>query len=117
MKNKLVRIAVCGGISLLVFSNADIHIMAAPVSANSVSANSVSVNSVSTNSIIAGGSALNGAATGKITAVLPSGGVNLTLSKAPSLESLQGNDSNVQIEKVLEFAQNDARKQHFKFIF
>ena len=36
--------------------------------------------------------------------VLPSGGVNLTLAKGPSLDSLQGEDSNRKIETTMELA-------------
>ena len=45
------------------------------------------------------GTALNG-----INSVLPSGGVNLTLAKGPSLDSLQGSDDNHKIEPTLELS-------------
>lgn len=41
---------------------------------------------------------------GGISSVLPSGGVNLTLAKGPSLDSLQGAQSNVKIESTLELS-------------
>lgn len=94
MKSKLIRIAACSAISTLIFTNTDIYALAAPVN-KGTSADKT---------IIANEEADLGSQTGKITAVLPSGGVNLTLSKAPSLDSLQGTNSNVQIEKVLELS-------------
>lgn len=94
MKRKLIRIAAYGAISTLIFANTDIYAMAAPVTAG-----------VSSNSTIAVNEEITvGSSTGKITAVLPSGGVNLNLSKAPSLDSLQNADSNVKIEKVFELS-------------
>lgn len=41
---------------------------------------------------------------GGISSVLPSGGVNLTLAKGPSLDSLQGAQSNIKIESTLELS-------------
>jgi len=94
MKKKLIRIAVCSGISVLMLTNTGINALAAPTNAGSVSNNNVTVS----------GNFTGGSSTGKISAVLPSGGVNLTLSKAPSLDSLQDSSSNVRIEKVLELS-------------
>lgn len=94
MKRKLIRIAALGAISTLVFTNTDIYAFAAPVNAGTSA----------DRTIIANEGADLGSQTGKITAVLPSGGVNLTLSKAPSLDSLQDTNSNIQIEKVLELS-------------
>lgn len=94
MKKKLIRMAAYGGISVLILSNTSINLLAAPINAAGTSNNSITVSgNVSTTS-----------STSKISAVLPSGGVNLTLSKAPSLNSLQGTNSSVQIEKVLELS-------------
>lgn len=94
MKRKLIRIAAYGAISTLIFTNTDIYAFAAPVNAGVSSNSTITVNEEIT----------AGSSTGKITAVLPSGGVNLNLSKAPSLDSLQNADSNVKIEKVFELS-------------
>lgn len=94
MNNKLVRIAVGTGISLLVLNSTNINALASTVNVSSVSNNSVSGSSNTASTAV----------TGRISAVLPSGGVNLNLSKAPSLDSLQGTNTGIQIEKVLELS-------------
>ena len=41
MKNKIIRIAVCGGISVLILSNTSINLLAAPVNTAGISSNSI----------------------------------------------------------------------------
>lgn len=94
MKMKLLRIAACGGISVLILTNTSFNVLASTVNENSVSTNTASVS----------GNFTGGSSNSAITAVLPSGGVNLTLAKGPSLESLKGDNSTVKIESVLELA-------------
>ena len=94
MKKRLIRIAVSTGISLLVLNSMNMNVLASPVNVSNVSGNSIAGSTNTTGT----------AATGRISEVLPSGGVNLNLSKAPSLDSLQGARTNMQIEKVLELA-------------
>ena len=74
MHTKTVKIAAGMAAAMLVFSNINIKSFAT-------------------------GTALNG-----INSVLPSGGVNLTLAKGPSLDSLQGSDDNHKIEPTLELS-------------
>ena len=74
MHTKTVKIAAGMAAAMLVFSNINIKSFAT-------------------------GTALNG-----INSVLPSGGVNLTLAKGPSLDSLQGSDDNQKIEPTLELS-------------
>lgn len=79
MRRELRRIAVCSGVSALILMNTGFNVQATSVNGNEVS-------------------------TSTITEVLPSGGVNLTLTKAPSLESLKGTNTTVKIESVIELA-------------
>lgn len=94
MKKELLRIAACSGISVLILTNTSINVLATTVNENSVSTNATTVS----------GNFTGGSSNSAITAVLPSGGVNLTLAKGPSLESLKGDNSTVKIESVLELA-------------
>ena len=79
MKRKMIQIATCGVISMLVFTNIKIDVLA---------------DDLSTGNTVSGG----------IVSVLPSGGVNLTLAKGPSLDSLQGSNSTVKIETTIELS-------------
>ena len=74
MKKQLLILAACGTASMLLLSNSSLTAFATEWNPNG------------------------------ITSVLPSGGVNLTLAKGPSLDSLQGPQSNLKIESTLELS-------------
>ena len=92
MKRELFRIAACSGLCVLILSNTSMNVLATSVNENSVSVNGTAVS----------GNLTGGNSTSAITAVLPSGGVNLTLTKGPSLESLKGENATVKIESIIE---------------
>ncbi len=74
MKKQLLMMAACGAASMLILTNMNLDVHATELNP------------------------------GGIASVLPSGGVNLTLAKGPSLDSLQGARNNVKIESTLELS-------------
>ena len=72
MKKQVLMMAACGAASVLILTNMNLNVHATELNPSGISS------------------------------VLPSGGVNLTLSKGPSLDSLQDPRSNVKIESTLE---------------
>ena len=74
MKKQVLMMAACGAATVLILTNMNLNVHATELNP------------------------------GGISSVLPSGGVNLTLAKGPSLDSLQDPQSNVKIESTLELS-------------